>query len=65
MSEQHVKTYRPWEPQRTNTRRRAPRRSCPRETWCLPADMVLRVDLRRFYAPDEQETLWAPRSIQP
>src|SRR2546423_10679408 len=61
MSDQHGKTYRPWEPQRYGQEANSPDAKLPESdlTFFL-LDTVPRLDLRRFYAPYEDETRGAP-----
>src|SRR5882724_7561395 len=61
MSEQHGKTYRPWEPERYQHEAQSPAAKLPGGDWVFfLLDTVRRLDLRRFYAPYEQETRGAP-----
>ena len=61
MSEQHGKTYRPWEPQRYRQEAHSPDAKLPESDWAFfLLDTVSRLDLRRFYAPYEDETRGAP-----
>ena len=61
MSEQHGKTYRPWEPERYQHAAPSPAAKLPEGdvVFCL-LDTVRRLDLGRFYAPYEQKTRGAP-----
>jgi transposase len=61
MSAQHGKTYRPWEPQRYRQEAHSPEAKLPESDWAFfLLDTVPRLDLRRFYAPYEDETRGAP-----
>ena len=52
MSEQHGKTYRPWEPERYQHEAQSPAAKLPGGDWVFfLLDTVRRLDLRRFYAP--------------
>jgi hypothetical protein len=55
------KTSRPWEPQRYRQEAHSPAAKLP-EGACvlLLIDTVSRLDVRRFYAPDEDATRGAP-----
>jgi len=61
MSKPQRKTYRPWEPQRYRQEAQSPDAKLPEGdvVFCL-LDMVPKLDLRRFYAPYEDETRGAP-----
>src|SRR5437667_11615020 len=55
------KTYRPWEPQRYRQEAHSPAAKLPEgDLVFFLIDTVSRLDLRRFYAPYEQETRGAP-----
>src|SRR6059036_1529732 len=61
MSEQHGKTYRPWEPQRYRQEVHSPEAKLPEgDLVFFLLDTVPQLDLSRFYAPYEQETRGAP-----
>jgi transposase len=61
MSEPHGKTYRPWEPERYQHEAQSPAAKLPQgDVVFFLLDTVRRMDLRRFYAPYEQETRGAP-----
>ena len=61
MSEQHGKTYRPWDPERYQHEAQSPAAKLPEgDVVFFLLDTVRRLDLRRFYAPYEQETRGAP-----
>src|SRR4029450_3943978 len=61
MSEQHGKTYRPWEPQRYRQEGHSPEAKLPEgDLVFFLLDPVPHLDLRRFYAPYEAETRGAP-----
>ena len=61
MSDQHGKTYRPWEPQRYRREAHSPDAKLPESDLAFfLLDTVPRLDLRRFYAPYEDETRGAP-----
>ena len=61
MSEQHGKTYRPWEPERYQHEAQSPAAKLPEgDVVFFLLETVRRLDLRRFYAPYEQETRGAP-----
>lgn len=61
MSEQHGKTYRPWEPERYQHEAQSPAAKLPAgDVGFFVLDTVRRLDLHRFYAPYEQETRGAP-----
>src|SRR4029450_13416379 len=61
MSEPHGKTYRPWEPERYQHEAQSPAAKLPEgDLVFFLLDTVRRLDLRRFYAPYEQETRGAP-----
>ena len=61
MSKPQRKTYRPWEPQRYRQEAQSPDAKLPEGdvVFCL-LDMVPKLDLRRFYAPYEDETRGSP-----
>ena len=61
MSQQLGKTYRPWEPERYQHEAQSPAAKLPEgDVVFFLLDTVRRLDLRRFYAPYEQETRGAP-----
>jgi transposase len=61
MSEHSGKTYRPWEPERYQHEAQSPAAKLPEgDLVFFLLDTVRRLDLRRFYAPYEQETRGAP-----
>ena len=61
MSESSGKTYRPWEPERYQHEAQSPAAKLPEgDLVFFLLDTVRRLDLRRFYAPYEQETRGAP-----
>ena len=61
MSEPGEKTYRPWAPQRYRQEAHSPAAKLPEgDVVFFLLDTVSQVDLRRFYAPYEQETRGAP-----
>jgi transposase len=61
MSEYSGKTYRPWEPERYQHEAQSPAAKLPEgDLVFFLLDTVRRLDLRRFYAPYEQETRGAP-----
>src|ERR1700704_6412691 len=61
MSEHGGKTYRPWEPQRYRQEAHSPEAKLPEgDLVFFLLDTVPQLDLRRFYAPYEQETRGAP-----
>src|SRR6195256_4158991 len=61
MSEQHGKTYRPWEPERYQHEAQSPAAKLPEgDVVFFLLETVRRLDLRRFYTPYEQETRGAP-----
>src|SRR5947209_3779459 len=61
MSDQHGKTYRPWEPQCYRQEAHSPDAKLPEgDLVFFLIDTVSRLDLRRFYAPYEDETRGAP-----
>jgi transposase len=61
MSEHSGKTYRPWEPERYQQEAHSPAAKLPEgDLVFFLLDTVRRLDLRRFYAPYEQETRGAP-----
>src|SRR5437016_2296593 len=61
MSEQHGKTYRPWEPQRYRQEAHSPDAKLPASDLAFfLLDTVPRLDLRRVYAYYEDETRGAP-----
>jgi transposase len=61
MSEPHGKTYRLWEPQRYRDEAHSPATKLPESDLVFfLLDTVSKLDLRRFYAPYEDETRGAP-----
>src|SRR5438477_4518707 len=61
MSNRGGKTYRSWEPQRYRQEAHSPAAKLPEgDVVFFLLDTVRRLDLRRFYAPYEQETRGAP-----
>jgi transposase len=61
MSEQHGKTYRPWEPQRYRQETHSPEAKLPEgDLVFFLLDTVPQLDVSRFYAPYETETRGAP-----
>ena len=61
MSEPQRKTYRPWEPQRYRQEAQSPDAKLPEgDVVFFLLDLVPKLDLRRFYAPYEDETRGAP-----
>src|SRR5262250_2543373 len=61
MSEQHGKTYRPWDPERYRHEAQSPAAKLPEgDLVFFLLDTVPQLDLRRFYAPYEHETRGAP-----
>ena len=61
LSEQHGKPSRPWEPERYQHEAPSPAAKLPEgDGVFFLLDTVRRLDLRRFYAPYEQETRGAP-----
>jgi len=61
MSEQHGKTYRPWEPQRYRQEVHSPEAKLPEgDVVFFVLDTVPQWDVSRFYAPYETETRGAP-----
>jgi transposase len=61
MSESRRKTYRPWEPQRYRQEAQSPDAKLPEgDVVFFLLDLVPQLDLRRFYAPYEDETRGAP-----
>src|SRR5438132_1409218 len=61
MSNRGGKTYRSWEPQRYRQEAHSPAAKLPEgDVVFFLIDTVSRLDLRRFYAPYEQETRGAP-----
>jgi transposase len=61
MSEHPGKTYRPWEPQRYRQEAHSPAAKLPEgDLVFFLLDTVPKLDLRRFYAPYEDETRGAP-----
>jgi transposase len=61
MSNRSGKTSRPWEPQRSRQEAHSPAAKLPEgDVVFFLIDTVSRLDLRRFYAPYEDETRGAP-----
>src|SRR5881296_1337008 len=61
MSEHSGKTYRPWEPERYQHEAQSPAAKLPEgDVVFFLLDTVSQLELRRFYAPYEQETRGAP-----
>jgi transposase len=61
MSAPQRKTYRPWEPQRYRQEAQSPDAKLPEgDVVFFLLDLVPQLDLRRFYAPYEEETRGAP-----
>src|SRR3977135_3216193 len=61
MSEDGGKTYRPWEPQRYRQQAHSPASKLPEgDRVFFLLDVVPKLDVRRFYAPYEQETRGGP-----
>jgi transposase len=61
VSEQHGKTYRPWEPQRYRQEVHSPAAKLPEgDLVFFLLDVVPKLDLSQFYAPYETETRGAP-----
>src|SRR5260221_4070957 len=61
MSEQHGKTYRPWDPERYRHEAQSPAAKLPEgDLVFFLLDTVPRLNVRRFYATYEQETRGAP-----
>ena len=61
MSEQHGKTYRPWEPQRYRQEAHSPEAKLPEgDLVFFLLDTIPQLDVSRFYAPYETETRGAP-----
>jgi hypothetical protein len=61
MSEQHGKTYRPWDPERYRHEAQSPAAKLPEgDLVFFLRDTVPQLDLRRFYAPYETEIRGAP-----
>src|SRR5881296_4752298 len=61
MSEQHGKTYRPWDPERYQHEAQSPASKLPEgDLVFFLIDTVPRLNLQRFYAPYEEETRGAP-----
>ena len=61
MSEQHGKTYRPWDPERYRHEAQSPAAKLPAgDLVFFLLDTIPQLDLRRFYAPYETETRGAP-----
>jgi transposase len=61
MSESQRKTYRPWEPQRYRQEAQSPDAKLPEgDVVFFLLDLVPQLDLRRVYAPYEDETRGAP-----
>jgi transposase len=61
MGEPYRKTYRPWEPQRYRQEAHSPEATLPEgDLVFFLLDTVAKLDVRRFYAPYEDETRGAP-----
>jgi transposase len=61
MGEPYRKTYRPWEPQRYRQEAHSPEAKLPEgDLVFFLLDTVAKLDVRRFYAPYEDETRGAP-----
>jgi transposase len=61
MSEFGGKTYRPWEPERYQQQAHSPASKLPEgDLVFFLLDIISKLDLRRFYAPYEQESRGAP-----
>ena len=61
MSEPYRKTYRPWEPQRYRQEAHSPEAKLPEgDLVFFLLDTVAKLDVRRFYAPYEDEPRGAP-----
>ena len=61
MSEQHGKTYRPWDPERYRHEAQSPAAKLPEgDLVFFLLDTVSQLDLQRVYAPYEEETRGAP-----
>jgi transposase len=61
MSEPYRKTYRPWEPQRYRQEAHSPEAKLPEgDLVFFLLDTVSKLDVRRFYAPYEEEPRGAP-----
>jgi hypothetical protein len=61
MSEPRGKTYRPWEPERSQHEAQSPAAKLPEgDLVFFRLDTVRRLALSRFYAPYEQEARGAP-----
>src|SRR5437867_3372547 len=61
MSEQHGKTYRPWDPERYRYEAQSPEAKLPEgDLVFFLLDTVPQLDVSRFYAPYETETRGAP-----
>jgi len=61
MSEQHGKTYRPWDPARYRHEAQSPAAKLPEgDLVFFLLDVVPKWDLSQFYAPYEQETRGGP-----
>jgi transposase len=61
MSDQDGKKYRPWDPERYQQEAQSPAAKLPAaDVVFFLLDSVRRMDLRRFYAPYEEETRGAP-----
>jgi len=61
MSEHGGKTYRPWDPQRSQHEAQSPASKLPEgDLVFFLLDAVAKLDGSRFYAPYEQETRGAP-----
>jgi hypothetical protein len=65
MSEQHGKTYRPWDPARYRHEAQSPAAKLPEgDLVFFLLDVVPKLDLSQFYAPYEQETREVRRLLQ-
>ena len=61
MSQHEGKTYRPWEPQRSQHEAHSPAAKLPEGAVVFfLLDTVPRLDVRRFYAPYARDTRGAP-----
>jgi len=61
MSDAHGKTYRPWDPEHYRQEAHSPEAKLPQDDLVFfLLDTVSHLDLRRFYAPYEEETRGAP-----
>jgi hypothetical protein len=65
MTKPQRKTYRTWEPQRYRQEAQSPDAKVPEgDVVFFLLDLVPKLDLRRFYAPYEDETRGLPRLTQ-